>query len=143
MHSMPSLPRMRSACLKTWAEGKTSRYLSRGEAGHFWFRGGILEAAYNRLPRFRDNIWPSKPSLLPSPYAQAVSKKLQPRSTANCRASKDSRSSEPLHPLMPQRPWAISLTSNPVRPSLRYFIDSPRLSQCRDRGIDKNTFVQG
>ena len=37
-------------------------------------------------------------------------------------AARDSLSSDPLHPLMPQSPWAMSLTSNPVRPSLRYFI---------------------
>src|ERR1700683_2356457 len=34
----------------------------------------------------------------------------------------DSWPSEPLQPLIPQSPWPISLTSNPVRPSLRYFM---------------------
>src|ERR1017187_5600925 len=67
-------------------------------------------------------ISPSNPSLLPSPYAQAVSKKLQPSSTPSCIAAKDSLSSEPLHPLIPHNPWAMSLTSKPVRPRLRYFM---------------------
>src|SRR5580698_17117 len=68
-------------------------------------------------------ISPSNSSLWPSPSAHAVSKKLQPASIAVCIAASDSLSSEPLHPLMPQRPCALSLTSNPVRPNFRYFID--------------------
>src|SRR5581483_11107708 len=70
-------------------------------------------------------ISPNKSSLLPSPYAHAASKKLQPRSTAICSAASDSSSSEPLQPLIPHNPWAISLISNPVRPSVRYFISAP------------------
>src|SRR2546427_6559889 len=41
--------------------------------------------------------------------------------------SSDSRSSEPLHIPMPQSPCPTSLTSKPVRPSLRYFIRIPRM----------------
>src|SRR5580704_8093811 len=37
-------------------------------------------------------------------------------------ALRDSVSSEPLQPLIPHNPWAMSLTSKPVRPSLRYFM---------------------
>src|SRR4029077_18588753 len=125
MLSTRSFFRIRSACFNTWSAGKTSRYLYEDRAGHLRFIGGILEAAYRRLlglegEAFLDKTWPRRPSLLPSPYAQAVSKQLETRPARNCKESRDSRSSEPLHPLIPQSPWAISLTSKPVRPSFRY-----------------------
>src|SRR5579863_875079 len=122
MESVRSCLRIRSAYLKTCAGGKTSWYLYSGSAGQRSLAGGIFEAAYKRLPEFRCMISPRSPSLLPSPYAHAVSKKLQPRSTASCMDARDSRSSEPVQPLIPQSPSPISLTSKFVRPSLRYLM---------------------
>src|SRR5215472_13735329 len=46
---------------------------------------------------------------------------------ANCRASIEDRSFDPAHSPIPHNPWEISLTSKPVRPSLRYFIGPSRL----------------
>src|ERR1700676_253689 len=111
MESTPSFFRIFSAYSKTCFAGNTSEYLSVGDAGHFRFIGGIFDAAYNRLFLLRPMIFPSNASLLPSPYAQAVSKKLTPKLTASCMASSDCSSSDPLHPLMPQSPSAIYLTS--------------------------------
>src|SRR6185437_16686091 len=76
-------------------------------------------------------ILPSRESLLPSPYAHAVSKKLQPKSTDCCNEPSDSASEEPLHPLMPQSPYATSLTSQPVRPSFLYFMSALFVFCCR------------
>ena len=105
MESAASFSRISLAYLKTCSVGKTSRYLSFGDAGHLSLRGGTLEAVHiNAFHGLRIEILPSKASLFPSPYAQAVSKKLHPRSTANCNASSDWRSSEPLQPPIPQSP---------------------------------------
>src|SRR5579864_295820 len=122
MLSTRSFFRIKSAYLKTCSAEKTSRYLYSGKAGHRSLAGGTFEAAYNRLPEFCCMASPSSSSLFPLPYAHAVSKKLQPRSTAICIDERDSPSSDPVHPLIPQSPSPISLTSKFVRPSLRYFI---------------------
>src|SRR5215831_19739518 len=124
MASTRSFSQMSFACLKTWSTGKTSRYLYSGRAGHLRFIGGILEAQMRRFSRLasRETISPRRPSLFPSPYAQAVSKNVQPESTASWMAPSDSASSEPLHPPMPQRPWAMSLAEKPVRPKRRYLM---------------------
>src|SRR5205807_10668107 len=104
MLSTRSCFRIRPAYLNPCLADRTSPYLYSGSAGQRSFAGGILEAAYRRLPLFRCMVSPSSPSLLPSPYAHAVSKKLQPRSTDSCSEAKDSLSSEPLQPLIPHNP---------------------------------------
>src|ERR1700732_4254084 len=121
MESTRSFFRIKSAYLMTCSAEKRSRSLYCGGAGHLSFAGGIFDAAYKRF-LFRAMISPSRASLLPSPYAHAVSKKLQPESTESCKDSSDCWSPEPVQPLIPHKPEAMSLTSKPVRPSLRYFM---------------------
>src|SRR5215471_20801208 len=142
MLSTRNFLRIESAYLNTCCAEKTSRYLYSGRAGQRSFAGGIFDAAYSRCPPFFCMMSPSISSLLPSPYAHAVSKKLQPRSTAICIEASDSRSSEPVHPLMPQRPSPISLTSKFVFPSLRYFmIASSELLLVAPRPVFKSSVL--
>src|SRR6059058_5585345 len=105
-----------------YSTGNTSSSLYSGLDGHLRFLGGTLVATYNFLPAclfisaFRIS------SLSPSPYAQAVSKKLQPISTARSSALFTSSASEPVQPAIPHMPYPTSLTFQPVRPNVLYCI---------------------
>jgi hypothetical protein len=72
--------------------------------GHLRFFGGILVATYSFWSENSFNSLPKIVSLTPSPYAQAVSKKLQPNSTESRKASSTSALSEPVQPANPHIP---------------------------------------
>ena len=90
---------------RMWSAGYVSATGVSACAGHFMFFGGTFVATYSGACRMRASA-PRRAavSLLPMPYANAVSKKLQPSSNARSSACSDSSSSEPVQPPMPHMP---------------------------------------
>jgi hypothetical protein len=68
------------------------------------FFGGILVARNIGACGYRRRASPRIRSLRPTPYTQAVSKKLHPREIAAPSDASDSSSSEPVQPPMPHMP---------------------------------------
>src|SRR5215469_2670804 len=110
--SSPRLLKLFSIYSSMYSGGKQSSRLNSLRLGHRRFFGGILVATYKCLsgpptdgfPRNSLIIFPRICSLFPSPYAQAVSKKLQPNSIARRSDAVDSPSSDPVHSAKPHIP---------------------------------------
>ena len=95
-----------------YSGGKQSSRENSRRLGQRRFFGGtfVAHVKFSCLVRrrhyclcWREAVFPRSCSQLsPSPYAQAVSKKLQPRSTERWSDTSDSLSSEPVQPAIPQ-----------------------------------------
>src|SRR6266481_447178 len=120
--SVPMLRKLFSTYSKTYSGGYDSSSVKLRLDGHWRFLGGTFVATYSFFGEFARSALPSHCSLWPSPYAQAVSKKLHPRSMARCNDASDSASREPVQPAMPHMPYPISLTCQFVRPNRLNFI---------------------
>src|SRR5690606_29916457 len=104
MVSTPRFFRLFSVYSTIYSAGNTSLGSMPLREGHCLFLGGILVATCSSLPGCRCNVLFRISSLSPSPYAQAVSKKLHPSSLALSIACFTSFSSEPVHPAIPHLP---------------------------------------